>query len=65
MFVTVFYWLLTLFLLIINLANGKIRHIPWTRVVGALLYTVIVDSSQICDYIKKDAMMVCENSSTF
>lgn len=39
MFVTVFYWLLTLFLFIINLANGKIRHMPWTTVVGALLYS--------------------------
>uniref|UniRef100_A0A673KJC3 CKLF-like MARVEL transmembrane domain containing 8a n=1 Tax=Sinocyclocheilus rhinocerous TaxID=307959 RepID=A0A673KJC3_9TELE len=38
MFVTVFYWLLTLFLLIIKLANGQIRQVPWTTVVGALLY---------------------------
>uniref|UniRef100_A0A671SPL3 CKLF like MARVEL transmembrane domain containing 8 n=1 Tax=Sinocyclocheilus anshuiensis TaxID=1608454 RepID=A0A671SPL3_9TELE len=44
MFVTVFYWLLTLFLLIIKLANGQIRQVPWTTVVGALLYSYRVST---------------------
>uniref|UniRef100_A0A672SFR7 CKLF-like MARVEL transmembrane domain containing 8a n=1 Tax=Sinocyclocheilus grahami TaxID=75366 RepID=A0A672SFR7_SINGR len=42
MFVTVFYWLLTLFLLIIKLANGQIRQVPWTTVGNIYLCQVMI-----------------------
>ncbi|RXN26319.1 CKLF-like MARVEL transmembrane domain-containing 8 [Labeo rohita] len=45
MFVTVFYWLLTLFLLIIKLTNGQIRQVPWTRVVIVLVAFICVRST--------------------
>ncbi|KAK7139154.1 hypothetical protein R3I93_016323 [Phoxinus phoxinus] len=73
MFVTVFYWLLTLFLFIINLANGKIRHIPWTRVVlifncsAALLYTsaAIVEAALVNQGVKGHHDFNCWAASTF
>ncbi|XP_016150322.1 CKLF-like MARVEL transmembrane domain-containing protein 8 [Sinocyclocheilus grahami] len=73
MFVTVFYWLLTLFLLIIKLARGQIRHIPWTTVVlifnctAALLYTsaAVVEATLVNRGVKGHHDFNCWAASTF
>uniref|UniRef100_A0A8C0Y1Z9 CKLF-like MARVEL transmembrane domain containing 8a n=1 Tax=Cyprinus carpio carpio TaxID=630221 RepID=A0A8C0Y1Z9_CYPCA len=73
MFVTVFYWLLTLFLLIIKLARGQIRHIPWTKVVlifnctAALFYTsaAVVEATLVNQGVKGHHDFNCWAASTF
>ncbi|XP_043073198.1 CKLF-like MARVEL transmembrane domain-containing protein 8 [Puntigrus tetrazona] len=73
MFVTVFYWLLTLFLLIIKLANGRIRQVPWATAVlifnctAALLYTsaAIVEATLVNKGVRGRNDYNCWAASTF
>lgn len=73
MFVTVFYWLLTLFLLIINVANRHRKHMQWTTVVlifnctAALFYTsaAIVEATLLNQVVKGHHTFNCWAASTF
>ncbi|KTG29177.1 hypothetical protein cypCar_00002688 [Cyprinus carpio] len=73
MFVTVFYWLLTLFLLIIKLASGQIRQVPWTTVVlifnstAALLYmsAAITEATLVNKGVRGHHDFNCWAASTF
>ncbi|XP_056336066.1 CKLF-like MARVEL transmembrane domain-containing protein 8 [Danio aesculapii] len=73
MFVTVFYWLLTLFLLIINVANRHRKHMQWTTVVlifnctAALFYTsaAIVEAALLNQVVKGHHTFNCWAASTF
>nr|XP_055075203.1 CKLF-like MARVEL transmembrane domain-containing protein 8 [Misgurnus anguillicaudatus]XP_055075204.1 CKLF-like MARVEL transmembrane domain-containing protein 8 [Misgurnus anguillicaudatus]XP_055075205.1 CKLF-like MARVEL transmembrane domain-containing protein 8 [Misgurnus anguillicaudatus] len=73
MFVSVFCWLLTLFLLIISLTNRQIQHESWPTVVlvfncsAALLYmsAAIVEATMIDHDVKGHHDYNCWAASTF
>ncbi|XP_051949278.1 CKLF-like MARVEL transmembrane domain-containing protein 8 [Xyrauchen texanus] len=73
LFVSVFCWVLTLFLLIIILANGQIQQVPWTTLVfvfncsAAVLYmsAAIVEAMLVNKRDKGHNDFICWAASTF